>query len=195
MSNFSTLQDKELVALLKEGSQQAFGELYIRYKDQLLYSCKKYLKNEAVTEDIVQDIFTQLWETRDSLHITSSFSGYLFISAKNRILNVYRQMDVHSRFAQYILDNEKEETNETEDAIIENDYADLLNELIECLPQMQKEVFRLNRIEGLTYKEISETLQISVENVRKHASLAVQKMKTNLDIHIQRVILFLMFFS
>ena len=126
MDNFSTLQDKELVALLKEGSQQAFGELYIRYKDQLLYSCKKYLKNEAVTEDIVQDIFTQLWETRDSLHITSSFSGYLFISAKNRILNVYRQMDVHSRFAQYILDNEKEETNETEDAIIENDYADLL---------------------------------------------------------------------
>jgi RNA polymerase sigma-70 factor (ECF subfamily) len=199
MDKFSTLQDKELVALFREGSPQAFGELYTRHKDQLLYSCKKYLKDEAAAEDIVQEIFTQLWATRESLLIASSFSGYLYTSAKNRILNIYRQLDVHSRFARFILAAEKELTNETEDSIIEKDYSDLLNKLIESLPPMQKDVFRLNRIEGLTYQEISETLQISVENVRKHTSLAMKKMKIHLskhtDIHFHEVILFLIFFS
>ena len=193
------MQDKELVALLKDDSHQAFTELYMRYKDQLRYSCKKYLKNEILTEDIVQDIFSQIWETRDSLNITSSFSGYLYTSAKNRIINMYRQYDAHSRFAEYILGNVNELTNETEDSIIENDYEDLLKGLIECLPPMQKTVFQLNRIEGLTYREISEKLQISVENVRKHASLAVKKMKNHLskhkDIHFHQFILFLLFFS
>ena len=196
--SLSTMQDMELVALLRNGSHPAFTELYIRHKDQLLYSCKKYLKNEAATEDMVQDIFTQLWKTRDSLHIVSSFSGYLYTSAQNRIVNTYRQLDVHSRFVRYILGNENEATNETEDSIIEKDYTDLLNEMIESLPPMQKVVFRLNRIEGLTYQEISEKLQISVENVRKHTSLAVKKMKNLLkhtDIHFQEIIIFLILFS
>ena len=199
MDKLSTMQDKELVILLMNGSHAAFRELYIRHKDQLLYSCKKYLKNEAVAEDIVQDIFAQLWETRDLLHISSSFSGYLYASAKNRILNMYRQIDVHSRFARYILGNETESTNETEDSIIENDYADLLNKLIEILPPMQKDIFRLSRIEGLTNREISEMLQISVENVRKHTSLAMKKIKEHLskhtDILFQEVIIFLTIFS
>ena len=199
MHNLSEKDDKELVALLKNGSRPAFRELYIRHKDQLFYSCKKYLKNDAATEDIVQDIFMQLWDTHESLHIASSFSGYLYTSARNRILNMYRQLDVHSRFAQHILGNEKESTNETEDSIIENDYADLLNKLIEKLPPMQKVVFRYSRIEGLTNKEIAEKLQISVENVRKHTSLAIKKLKTQLpkhtDIHFQDVVIFLLFFS
>ena len=199
MDYLSTMHDMELVALIKDGSELAFRELYMRHKDQLRYSCKKYLKNETMTEDIVHDIFTQLWDTRNTLHITSSFSGYLHTSARNRIINMYRQYDVHSRFAQYILDNEKEITNETEDSIIEKDYADLLNGLIESLPPMQKTVFRLSRIEGLTYQEISEKLQISVENARKQTSLALKKIKTHLakhtDIHFQDFIIFLLFFS
>ena len=183
MEKLSTMQDRELVALFKKGSQEAFRELFIRHKDQLLFVCKKYLNDEAIIEDIVQDIFMQLWETRDSLHIVSSFSGYLYTSAKNRIINMHRQFDVHSRFTRYVLDNEKELTNDTEDSIIEKDYADLLNKLIESLPPMQKEVFRLHCIEELKYKEISESLQISVENVRKHVSLAVKKIKRQLPKH------------
>ena len=191
-------QDKELVALLKDGSQAAFSELYARYKDELFYYCKQYLKDEDGAKDIVQDIFMQLWETHESLNVTSSFGGYIYGSARNRILKLIRQFDVHSRYAQHVLFNAKELTNETEDSIIEKDYADLLNILVERLPPMQKEVFRLYRIEELTYKEIAELLQISGENVRKHASLAMKKMKSlvakHTDIHFHKVILFLIFF-
>jgi RNA polymerase sigma-70 factor (ECF subfamily) len=183
INELSKKKDMELVELLRNGSRPAFRELYIRHKDQLLFVCKKYLNDKAAIEDIVQDIFMQLWETHDSLHIVSSFSGYLYTSAKNRILNMHRQFDVHSRFTRYILDNEKESTNDTEDSVIEKDYTDLLNKLSENLPPMQKDVFRLNCIEGLKYREISELLQISVENVRKHISLAMKKIKRHLSKH------------
>ena len=198
MDNLSTLQDKELVSLLKKGSHPAFRELYIRYYDQLYFYCKKYLNDELGAEDIVQDIFVQLWEIHNTINITSSFSGYLYASAHNQILKMIRHFDVRLRYAQHILLNAKELTNETEDSIIDNDYAALLNEMIERLSPKQKEVFRLSRMEGLTYKEISEILQISIPAVQKHASIALEKvmedLKQHTNIDIKKVITFLILF-
>ena len=192
-------QDKELVELLIDGSQSAFVELYTRYKTPLIHYCKQFLKDEAGSQDVVQDIFLQLWERRDSLTTILHFSGYLHTLAQNRILNILRQFDVHSRFAQHILMNEKNYINETENSIIDNDYAKLLNEAIESLSTRQKEIFRLSRIQGLTYKEISELLQISLNTVQEHASLAIKKIKEYLkqhtDIHFQAIITILILFS
>ena len=178
MPGLSDKKDLELVELCKSGSHQAFSELFVRYKDELLYYCTQYLKDEAEAEDIVQDIFMQFWETRESLNITSSFGGYLFGSARNHILKKFRQFDVHARYAQHILIHTQELTNEMEDAIVGKDYAAFLNKLIDSLPPMQKEVFRLNRIDELSYQEISELLHISVENVRKHISLSQKKIQS-----------------
>ena len=141
----------------------------------------------------------QVWETRDSLNAELSFSGYIHTLSHHRILNMYRQKGVHSRYVRYILDNEKELTNETEDLIADNDYAALLNEILEILPPKQREVFKLSRIEGLKYKEISEILRISIPAVQKHASIALKKIKKYLqqhaNIHFQDVMIFLILFS
>ena len=198
MENLSTLQDKELVGLSKEGSQKAFDTLYARYKRQLIYLGKRLLKNEIDPEDMVQDIFLQLWETRDSLNPELSFSGYVFTFMRNRILDKYRNFDIQARYAQHILINAEDSTNETEDTIINNDYSELLNEMIESLPPQQKKIFRFSRIEGLSYKEIAELMQISTDNVRNNFFLALKKIKKMLsqhtDIHIQTIIGFLLLF-
>ena len=198
VTDFSEKQDRELVGFLMDGSQEAFGELYARYQKQLLHYCKQYMRNEADTEDIVHDIFLQLWEKRHSLSDISSFSGYIQTMARNYILKKFRHFDVHSRFARNVLMNETDSTNETEDTIINNDYAKLLDELIEELPQKQKHVFRLSHIEGYTYKEISEMLQMPVGNVRRYASFALEKINDRLiqhkDIHFLMIIIFLMSF-
>ena len=175
-------------------SQEAFGELYVRFKKPLLYLCKQYMRNATDAEDIVHDIFLKIWETRHFLKPELSFSGYLQTITENRVKDKLRHLDVHSRFARNILINTKDSTNETELSIIDNDYTKLMNELIEKLPQKQKEIIRLNRIEGLTYKEISELLQMPVGNVRRYASIASKKMKEQLlqyvDIHFLMVVTF-----
>ena len=180
MENLSMLQDKELVKLLQNGSRTAFEELYARYKKPLILSCKRYLKNGTYSEDIVQDIFLQLWDKRESLIIEVSFSAYVQTMVQNRIFNERKKFDVHLRYTQNIIMNENEATNATEDMIIDNDYANLLAKLIDSLTPQQKEVFRLSRIKGLTYKEIADLLQISLPTVKKHASLALDKIKKQL---------------
>ena len=199
INDLSGKKDKELVELLMGGSQLAFGELYVRYKDELYYSCKQYLNDNTGAKDVVQDIFMQVWETRESLNAELSFSGYIHTLARNRILNMFRQLGVHSRFARYILDNEKDLSNETEDTILNNDYAALLNGILDSLSPRQKEVFRLSRIDGLKYKEISEILHISIPAVQKHASIALEKIKEHLKQHanidLQTIIIFLMLSS
>ena len=197
-SELSGKQDRELVELLMGGSQEAFGELYSRFKKQLIYLCKQYMRNEADAEDIVHDIFLKLWESRQFLNPELSFSGYLHTITENYVRDKLRHLDVHARFAKNMLVNTENSTNETENTIIDNDYAELLNELMEKLPPKQKEIFRLNRIEGLTYQQISEILQMPVGNVRRYAALASQKIKDNLsphvNIHFHAITTIMMFF-
>ena len=197
-NKLSGTSDRELVELLIGGSHEAFGEVYARFRERLIYSCKQYTRNEADAEDIVHGIFLKIWEIRHFLNPELSFSSFLQTITQNYTLKKLRHFDVHSRFVQNMLISEVNSTNETEDTIIDNDYSKLLDELIESLPPKQKEIFRLNRIDGLTYQEISELLHTSVENVRKHASLALKKIKEQLlqhtDIHIQTIIIILIFF-
>ena len=185
----STKQDKELVALLKEGSHQAFEELYVRYKDRLMYFCKQIMKDKNSAYDIVHDVFLQILKTHEFLNPELSFWGYLQTLAQNRILNEFKRFDVHSRFAQHIIMNGKDSNNQTENQIIDEDYTILFNNLIESLSPRQKEIFQMSRIQGLTYKEIAEQMQISVETVREHVSLALKKIKKLLvqhaDIHVK----------
>ena len=186
----SKKHDRELVELLIGGSQSAYRELYARFKDRLMYLCKRYLKNEADAEDIVHDVFLKLWETRHFINTDLSFSGYVQTIAQNYAMDKLRHFEVHSRFARSILMKGADSTNETEVSVIDNDYTELLDELIESLPSRQQEIFRLSRIEGLTYKEISELMQISVPAVQKHASLSLKNIKEHLqqhaDIHFQK---------
>ena len=190
--------DKELVELLIGGSQEAFEKLYINYRKPLMYSCKRYMKSEAESEDIVHDVFLQIWETRHLLNPELSFAGYVQKLVHNSILYMFRKSDIHSRFVQHIIMNTKDLDNETENSIVYNDYLKLLDKMIESLPPKQKEIFQLNHIDGLTYKEISELLQIPVENVRKNISLALKKLKkhinkhANADVHAVIVVLVLL---
>jgi len=198
MKGLSEKQDKELVALLKEGSKQAFAELYVRYREKLTLFCIRMLRDEIRAEDIVHDVFLQILENQDSLDPEKSFCGYLQTIAQNRILDEFKRFDVHLRYAQHTMTHENEETNQTENQIIYNDYARLLNELIDALTPRQKTIFRLSRIQGLSYNEIGEQLNISLPAVKKHATLALDTIKKQLtehaDIHFKAVTVFLIFF-
>jgi RNA polymerase sigma-70 factor (ECF subfamily) len=199
MDKLSNMQDKELVALFKEGSQLAFEALYIRYKKKLTYFCKSLLRDENRAEDIAHDVFLQVFETYYGLNPELSFYGYLQTIAHNRITNEVKRFDVHLRYAQNIIKHWNDATNQTEDMIIDNDYEKLLCGMIDSLSPQQKEVFRLSRIQGLTYNEIAELLHLTLRTVQKHASLALEKIKKQLllhaDLHFKTVITFVIFFS
>jgi len=189
IGNTSKMQDNELVELLKNGSQEAFKELYDRYKEVVIRVSKKFLKDTDSAEDILHDIFLQVWEKRETLNPELSFSGYLYTLTKNTILNEMRHAKTQASFVQNILMTEDDSTNQTYDKVIENDYAKLLNVIINSLSPAQKEVYQLSHIQGFTHKEIAERMKISVNTVNVHATLALKKIRKYLtryaDIHFK----------
>ena len=178
MAKFS---DKELVEKLMSGSTLAFEELYAKYKDRLLFFCNRFLKNNTYSEDLIQDVFIQIWENRHDLNPDMSFSGYIHTSIRNRILNIFRQSDVHDKYFKHIID--KLQDGEIEDVVADMDYAWLLENALETLSPKQKEVFQLSRINGLKYREISEILNISIPTVQEHASIALKKLREYIALH------------
>ena len=75
--------DVDLVTRLTQNDEAAFSELYIRYKDKLFYFCSYLLKSNEEANDIVQDIFIRIWESRSFINPLLSFSSFLYTMARN----------------------------------------------------------------------------------------------------------------
>ena len=152
-----------------------FNELYI----PLCRYCMKFVNDSDVAEDIVQEQFIYIWEHRAKLKHTSSIKAYLAKAVKNRSLNYLRdqfsrktdqQLEVVAKFdAKYELPSEILEIKELE-AILEKG--------IESLPIKCRIIFSMKRFAGMTNREISENLQISIKTVETQMTIALKKLST-----------------
>lgn len=176
--NYHLKEDPELVRLLTEKDENAFCELYIRYKNRLNLFCIKYLKDEKLSEDIAHDIFVHLWESRQFINAEYSFSSYLFTIAKNRIINYFKHLEIEIISKQNILKIRDEQYAEHADIkLLEEEYEQLLEKSITSLPPVRQKVFRLSRREYKTHREIAEELGISVNTVQQHISESLKFIK------------------
>lgn len=162
--------DSELVNLLIQNDEAAFSELYIRFKDRLYYFCLNLLKSKEEANDIVQEIFIRIWESRNFINPDLSFSSFLYTMARNRILNYFRDVDIDERVKCILAQRTPVEDNSIESDLIYTEYQKILKEAIEALPPQRKKIFNMSREESLTHKEIAAQLGISVNTVQEHIS-------------------------
>lgn len=175
--------DTELVNLLIRDNETAFSELYVRYKDKLHYFCLSLLKSEEETNDIVQEIFIRLWESRIFINPDLSFSSFLYTIARNRILNYFRDMDIDAKAKSILAQNKPVEEDVIESNLIYTEYQNILKEAIEQLSPQRKKIFNMSRMDNLTHKEIAEQLGISVNTVQEHISESLHFIKTYFGKH------------
>jgi RNA polymerase sigma-70 factor (ECF subfamily) len=175
--------DTELVNLLIRDNETAFSELYVRYKDKLHYFCLSLLKSEEETNDIVQEIFIRLWESRIFINPDLSFSSFLYTIARNRILNYFRDMDIDAKAKSILAQNKPVEEDVIESNLIYTEYQNILKEAIEQLSPQRKKIFNMSRMDNLTHKEIAEQLGISVNTVQEHISESLRFIKTYFGKH------------
>jgi len=175
--------DTELVNLLIRDNETAFSELYVRYKDKLHYFCLSLLKSEEETNDIVQEIFIRLWESRIFINPNLSFSSFLYTIARNRILNYFRDMDIDAKAKSILAQNKPVEEDVIESNLIYTEYQNILKEAIEQLSPQRKKIFNMSRMDNLTHKEIAEQLGISVNTVQEHISESLRFIKTYFGKH------------
>lgn len=181
MSIYSSLNDQDLLVLLKKDNETAFQELYERYKGILHVHAYKKLGDFEEAKDVVQELFAALWDKRLALPETTNFAGYLYSGIRNRIFNIFAHNDVKSRYAASFQQYNSEMTFTTDESVRAVELAAQIEREINVLPQKMREVFLLSRQENLSHKEIAERLSISEQTSRNHIKKALKVLRNRLD--------------
>lgn len=176
MPALSNYTDEDLISLLKTNSRVAFTEIYKRYWDRMYVVAFNKTGHSKDAEEIIQDIFLDLWKRRDTLEITRSLEAYLATAVRYRVIN---RMAVKNRIIREELNDTHENLFITQPGWIDStDFEKQLTETIERLPEKCRLVFRLSRAEGLSHKEISRQLGIAEKTVESHLSRALRSLRS-----------------
>lgn len=179
MAGYSANTDQELAALLKQGDQHAFTEVFERYHSLLYIFAYKKIGDREEAKDMVHDLFASIWEKHKESNISGLILPYLYTVLKHRIFDLYK----HKKVSQRYLDNFQEyldvEPDATDHRVRHNDMAALIAKEIAALPEKMRIVFEMSRDTEMSRKEIAEKLGIPEETVksRMHSSMKILKGK------------------
>lgn len=171
--NNSSTQEREWVLRLIEGDEDAFCWLYSQYKDRVLFFATKFLKSSDYAEDVLQDVFSNIWVGRRLVNPDIPFSAYLFTMVKNRVLNQIRDLEKQQTLREKMMAQAVDYNEVTQDKILTDDLKGIIQKAFASMTPRQQEVFRLSREGQLSYKEIAERLGISVNTVHEHVASAL----------------------
>ena len=174
------MDEREVVLRLIDGDEEAFCELYAAYKNRLLYFALKFVKSHEFAEDIFQDAFTVVWQTRRFINPEASFSSYLYTIVRNRILNQLRDLANQDKLREQIFSQAVDYTNETKDEILVNDLRQFITRALQQLTPRQREIFEMSREQQMSHREIAESLGISVNTVQESISTSLRTLRTYL---------------
>lgn len=159
-----------------DGKESAFKEIYEKYVSTLRYFGNKFLPDERVIEDVLQDTFVSLWENRKKFNNEFAIKSFLYIGVKNRCLNNLRHEKIKQKYAEGFVEEPSESFLEN---VIEAEFFEMLHHIFEELPPACKEVYQLS-LEGKKHEEIAKQLHISINTVKKYKNNANHYMRNRI---------------
>jgi RNA polymerase sigma-70 factor, ECF subfamily len=170
-----------LVERVRAGDERAFAEIFEAYYARLVAFARASLQTRDVAEEMVQDVFVQLWARRESLAIERSLTAYLFRAVRNRISNERRALRLETAYSEQIVrELGPAAAARTDERLGERLLQLSLADALARLPERPRQVFLLNRREHLAYAEIAEVLGIAVKTVEMHMARALAALRASL---------------
>ena len=159
-------------------------QLFKLHYTSMCQTVYRMVRDEAIAEDIVQDIFFNFWKKKDHLNITTSIAAYLKRSATNAGIDYLRKkrptsdqaLDINEPIYQHLAT----ESNQSDETIRTEELSNHIEAALELLPPRCKEVFMLNRFEDMSYGEVADTLNISVKTVENQMGKALKILRVAL---------------
>ncbi|MDR2148106.1 MAG: RNA polymerase sigma-70 factor [Tannerella sp.] len=167
----------------KTGDVRLFEEVFNTYYSVLCNYAASIIKDQSMAEDVVSDMFLNLWEGRDHLMIETSLKSYLFKSTYNQCLNALKHVQVENQYRDFFLHHSPLSEDGTDyplSGIIENEIYDILQKTLEQLPEQCRKIFIMSRINGMKHEEIAQELGISINTVRTQIHRALEKLRVEL---------------
>jgi len=164
-----------------EGNENAFRILFDKYRDKIFSVAYKITKEEALAEDVVQEVFIKLWLHKEKLPALDNFGAYLNVLTRNHIFSQLRKLATEENYLRELIRQHELENKNQPDVVLYNELRKMLTIAIASLPPQQKKVFQLGKMEGKKYDEIASILNISKETVKDHMMKASGAIKAYLQ--------------
>ena len=155
---------------------EEFQRVFFEMKDKLYRFSLRIVRSSDQAEDVVQEVMIKLWTKRDSMEGIDNINGWLMVLARNLSIDKIRSKH-HStgslETAYFVADGEIKPDKQAE----QSDLMQQIDAAVQQLPETQRLIFHLRDVEGMTYKEIGEILDLSLENVKVNLFRARQKLR------------------
>jgi len=179
MPNHTFYTDEQLFDEVRQGNHIAFKELYERYWD-ILWNYVSGTINQDDAKDIIQDIFTTIWQKKADLLIKRSFRAYLYRATLNKIID----RSTHSKYVDHyvatLAKNYQEGSYTTDHLLFEKELIQRFEACLEKMPPKMRTIFEFSRTDMLSHQEISDRLNISRDNVNRQIKNALIRLKKSL---------------
>ncbi len=174
-------EDEEILTMLSNGNQKSIDLLFDRYYTYLCNVIYRVINDADYAEDIVQEIFTDIWRKRESINVQSSLRAYLRRAAVNRSLNhIRKQRMKFDENEEAIIDIESD-TIDGQKEMEKDELEKRIHDCIDSLPPKCKLVFSMSRFENMSYQEIANHLDISIKTVENQISKALRILRATIQ--------------
>lgn len=187
------LIEKETLHLVATGNRAAFNSLLQAYWNKVYTLSLTYLRSAEDAQEVTQDVFLKVWQSRNQLAAILNFNGWIFVLTRNEILSALRKKKVRPIISAE--PGEKEEDTILPDhPLLYKEASAMIATAINALPPTRKKVFMLSRIEGKSYEEIATLLQISRNGVKDHIVKALHFLRNYLRDHSGEALILILLF-
>lgn len=177
VSDYTNLSDIELLEMLREGDQMVFEKLYKQYSAKLYINVLKLVKDEQVAEELIQELFTRIWQKKSELNIESSLAAYLYRMAQNLVHDFFRKLQRDKRMQDYFIAVTTAYYDHIEEALHYRESEGILKQAMEQLTPQQYKVYQLCKIDGYSYKEAALKMGISPHTIKEYLGNANKAVK------------------
>jgi len=186
----------DLVAKIKAGDTRAFEQLYHEYSPRLYVNILKMVKDELTAEELIQELFTKIWQKREGLDGAADFLPYLYRVAQNLVYDFFRKLQRDRKMMEHFKSVAMENYDHIESALNYKESEQLLQKAMEQLTPQQRAVYLFCKIQGDTYKQAAEKMGISTHTVKEYLGKANNAVKKYLmsNLHVTFALLLILAF-
>jgi len=179
--------EPEALLQMTDGNIDAYRFLFDHHFTDLCNFLLIYLHSKELSEEIALEIFTYIWEKRETLQIRATFKSFLFASAKNKAISHYRKE--HKTIFTSLESGESMMTDISSAQICmeNNELRAIIDSAISKLPEKSRQVYQLAWEENLSHKEIAEQLGITPKTVENHVGIALRKLRESLKPYYKQI--------
>lgn len=174
------IRSDEFVLKLKQGHVDHFRKFYDFYFQRTYNSAYNLLKDAESTEDVVQDVFVQLWESKHKFQEGTDLWFYIYVLTRNACINKLREIQKDKKLVSALFITMQAQSTQAQDIAHEDQLLEKFTLAKASLTPQQRLVFELCREQGLTYQQAAEQLNISKNTVKNHMIAALRIFKTQL---------------